>query len=124
MKYIIKNWCGYCDDFVKTKTIEKLRQQGKAYALILLRNPRIVVDSKGNRYKISGNTKMNGNLSVDYKLTYTEENNLVSNFEGIEIVNTLDVQGLKIPLDENDQILNVLSESEYLNQRLFGGLFF
>ena len=22
MKYIIKNWCGYCDGYVKTKTIE------------------------------------------------------------------------------------------------------
>jgi gamma-glutamyl:cysteine ligase YbdK (ATP-grasp superfamily) len=109
---------------VRTKTIERMRQQGKVYALILLRNPRIVADNKGNQYKISGNTKVNGNLSVDYKLTYKEENNLVTNFEGIEIVNTLDVQGLKIPLEESDQILNVLSESEYLSQRLFGGLFF
>ncbi|MFX0170729.1 MAG: glutamate-cysteine ligase family protein [Candidatus Hodarchaeota archaeon] len=107
-----------------TSKIEQLRQQGKIFAVVELNKSRTITDKRGRRYDISRGTQVQGILSTDYNLTYLENNNIVTNFQGIKIINTLDVQGLKIPLDVNDRIIAALSRSEYLNRRLFGGFGF
>ncbi|MFX0149749.1 MAG: glutamate-cysteine ligase family protein, partial [Candidatus Hodarchaeota archaeon] len=107
-----------------TLKIEQLRQQGKIFAVVQLNKSRTITDKRGRRYGISRGTQVQGTLSTDYNLTYLEKNNIVTNFQGIKIINTLDVQGLKIPLDVNDRIIAALSRSEYLNRRLFGGFGF
>lgn len=107
-----------------TRKIEQLRQQGKIFAVVQLNKSRTITDKRGRRYGLSRGTQVQGTLSTDYNLTYLEENNLVTNFQGIKIINTLDVQGLKIPLDVNDRIIAALSRSESLNRRLFGGFGF
>jgi gamma-glutamyl:cysteine ligase YbdK (ATP-grasp superfamily) len=107
-----------------TRKIEQLRQQGKIFAVVQLNKSRTITDKRGRRYGISRGTQVQGTLSTDYNLTYLEKNNIVTNFQGIKIINTLDVQGLRIPLDVNDRIIAALSRSEYLNRRLFGGFGF
>jgi len=66
-----------------------------------------------------------------YEKTQDIEDIPYNNYEvlcGIEeeffIISTLEVQGLKIPLQEDDRILNTLSQTDYLTRRLFGGLGF
>ncbi|MFX0185083.1 MAG: glutamate-cysteine ligase family protein, partial [Candidatus Hodarchaeota archaeon] len=107
-----------------THKIEQLRQQGKIFAIVQLNKSRTITDKRGRRYGISRGTQVQGTLSTDYNLTYLEEKNIVTNFQSIKIINTLDVQGLKIPLDTNDRIIAALSRSEYLSRRLFGGFGF
>ncbi|MFX0125286.1 MAG: glutamate-cysteine ligase family protein [Candidatus Hodarchaeota archaeon] len=104
-----------------TRKIEQLRQQGKIFAVVQLNKSRTITDKRGRRYGISRGTQVQGTLSTNYNLTYEEKNDIITSFQGIKIINTLDVQGLKIPLDANDQIIAALSRSEYLNRRLFGG---
>ncbi|MFX0014076.1 MAG: glutamate-cysteine ligase family protein [Promethearchaeota archaeon] len=107
-----------------TRQIEELRQQGKIYAVVQLNKSRTITDQRGRKYGISRGTEVQGILSVDYKLTYQEKDNIVSTFQGIKITNTLDIQGIKIPLDDNDRILVALSRSDYLSRSLFGGFGF
>ncbi|MHA2248009.1 MAG: glutamate-cysteine ligase family protein [Candidatus Hodarchaeales archaeon] len=109
---------------VTTRKIEELRQQGKVYAVVQLNKSRTITDQRGRKYGISRGTQVQGKLSVDYKLSYQEEDNIVTNFQGIRITNTLDVQGVKIPLDNKDRILVALSRSDYLSRSLFGGFRF
>ena len=108
----------------KTKKIEDLRQQGKIYAVVQLNKSRTITDKRGQKYGISRGTQVQGKLSVEYKLTYSEKNGIVTNFQGIKIINTLDVQGIKVPLDRKDRILVAISKSEYLSRSLFGGIRF
>lgn len=107
----------------QTRKIEKLRQQGRNQAIIELVEPRIVIDRTGNKYKISSGAQIRGTLSTKYNFTYDEIDGLVTNFKGIKVVNNLIVQNLKIPLNENDRVLRVQSESESLVDRLFGDFF-
>ena len=108
----------------ETRKIEKLRQQGNNQAIVELVEPRIVTDRKGNKYKIRSGAQIRGTLSAKYNFSYDEINGLVTNFKGIKVVNHLIVQNLKIPLNENDRVLRVQSESESLVDRLFGDFFF
>ena len=108
----------------KTRKIEELRQQGKVYALVQLNKSRTITDKRGRRYGVSRGTQVQGILSVDYELTYQEKDGIVTNFDGIKITNTLDVQGIKIPLVNQDRILTALSRSDYLSRSLFGGFGF
>jgi len=108
----------------QTRKIEKLRQQGKTYAIVELVDPRIVTDRRGNKYKITSGTQVRGTLSAKYNFTYNEIDGMATNFNNIRVVNNLVVQNLKIPLTENDRVLRVQSESESLIDRLFGDLFF
>ncbi|MFX1409462.1 MAG: glutamate-cysteine ligase family protein [Promethearchaeota archaeon] len=108
----------------QTRKIEKLRQQGRTQTIIEFVDPRIVTDRKGNKYKITSGAQIRGTLSATYKFSYDEMDGLVTNFKGINIVNNLIVQNLEIPLNENDRILRVQSESESLIDRLFGDFFF
>jgi gamma-glutamyl:cysteine ligase YbdK (ATP-grasp superfamily) len=108
----------------QTRKIEKLRQQGKTYVLMELVEPRIVIDRRGNRYKITAGTQVRGNLEASYSFSYDDLNGMVTNFKGIKVVNNLVVQNVKIPLNESDRILRGQSESESLIDRLFGDFFF
>ncbi len=108
----------------KTKKIEELRQQGKIYAVVQLNKSRTITDKRGRKYGISRGTQVQGILSVDYELTYQEKDGIVTNFDGIRIINTLDVQGIKIPLVNRDRILTALSRSDHLSRSLFGGFGF
>lgn len=108
----------------KTRKIEKLRQQGKIQAGIKFGESRIVSDRNGVRYKIEPGTQTRGKLSAKYEFSYDEENGLVTNYNRIKVVNYLIVQNLRIPLNENDRILKVQSESESLVDRLFGDFLF
>ncbi|MFX1277635.1 MAG: hypothetical protein ACFFAT_21660 [Promethearchaeota archaeon] len=107
----------------QTRKIEKLRQQGKNYVLMELVNPRVVSDRRGNRYKITSGTHVQGTLDASYDFSYDEIDGMVTNFKGIKVVNNLVVQNLKIPLMENDRVLRGQSESESLIDRLFGDFF-
>ncbi|MHA2225325.1 MAG: glutamate-cysteine ligase family protein [Candidatus Hodarchaeales archaeon] len=107
-----------------TKSIDELRQQRKIYVVVQLNRSRTIVDQRGRKYGISRGTQVQGVLSVDYTLSYEEKENIVTNFLGIKVINTLDVQGLKIPLKKSDKIIVALSRSEYLSRRLFGGFGF
>ena len=109
---------------ITTRKIEELRQQGKVYAVVQLNKSRTITDQRGRKYGVSRGTQVQGKLSVDYKLTYQEEDNIVTNFQGIRMTNTLDVQGIKIPLDNKDRILVALSRSDYQSRSLFGGFGF
>jgi gamma-glutamyl:cysteine ligase YbdK (ATP-grasp superfamily) len=104
----------------QSRKIEKLRQQGRSYVMIELVEPRIVTDTRGNRYKIASGTQVRGTLEAKFNFSYDDIDGMVTNFKGIEVINNLVVQNLKIPLNENDQILRVQSESESLIDRLFG----
>jgi len=108
----------------QTRKIEKLRQQGRTQATIELAEPRIVTDRSGNKYKISRGAQVRGTLSAKYQFTYDEIDGLVTNFKSINVVNSLKVQNINIPLNENDRVLRVQSESESLVDRLFGDFFF
>jgi len=105
----------------QTRKIEKVRQQGNVYASVLLENSRIVSDDQGNKYKVNGGRQIQGKLSVKYDLDYEEEDELVKSFKTIKIINTFNVQGLKIPLEPGDRIQNVRSRHESLIDRLLGG---
>ncbi|MFX0211014.1 MAG: hypothetical protein ACFFDT_33860, partial [Candidatus Hodarchaeota archaeon] len=83
----------------------ELRQQGRVYAVVQLNKSRTITDQRGRKYGISRGTQVQGKLSADFRLTYQEKDNIVTNFQGITVTNTLDVQGLRIPLDNNDRIL-------------------
>ncbi|MFX1505938.1 MAG: glutamate-cysteine ligase family protein [Promethearchaeota archaeon] len=109
---------------VATREIEELRQQGRVYAVVQLNKSRTITGPGGRKYGISRGTQVQGKLSVDFQLTYQEEENIVTNFQGIKISNTLDVQGIRIPLDKKDRILVALSRSDYLSRSLFGGFGF
>ncbi|MFX1550729.1 MAG: hypothetical protein ACFFB9_10230 [Promethearchaeota archaeon] len=108
----------------QTRKIEKLRQQGKTYVLMELVEPRVVVDRRGNRYKITPGTQVRGTLEASYSFSYDDTDGMVTNFNGIRVVNNLVVQNLKIPLLENDHVLRGQSESESLIDRLFGDFLF
>ncbi|MFX0038048.1 MAG: hypothetical protein ACFFAB_01785 [Candidatus Heimdallarchaeota archaeon] len=108
----------------QTRKIEKLRQQGKTYVLMELVEPRIVTDRRGNRYKITPGTQVRGTLEASYSFSYDDTDGMVTNFNGIRVVNNLVVQNLKIPLLENDHVLRGQSESESLIDRLFGDFLF
>jgi hypothetical protein len=88
-----------------------------------LKNPRIVTDNKGNQYKIKGGARIRGEITASYNLSYSEQNGIVTNFKSLRVVNYLVVQNLKIPLQEDDHVITVKSESESLIDRLFGGFF-
>ncbi|MFX1388837.1 MAG: hypothetical protein ACFE9Z_02095 [Promethearchaeota archaeon] len=107
-----------------TRKIEKIRQQGKKYVVIELVDPRIVSDNRGNRYKIKAGTQVQGTLEAKYNFSYDDVDGMVTNFNGIRVINSLVVQNLKIPLKENDRVLRGQSESESLLDRLFGDFFF
>ncbi len=108
----------------QSRKIEKMRQQGKTYVVMELVEPRIVADRRGNRYKIKAGTKVRGTLEAKYNFTYDDINGMVTNFNGIRVVNNLVVQNLKIPLKETDRVLRSQSESQSLIDRLFGDIFF
>jgi hypothetical protein len=108
----------------QTRKFEKIRQQGKTYVVMELVEPRIVRDRRGNRYKIKANTQVQGTLEAKYNFSYDDVEGMVTNFNGIKVVNNLVVQNLRIPLMENDRILRGRSESESLIDRLFGDFFF
>ncbi len=105
----------------QTRKIEKIRQQGNLYATVILENSRIVSDDQGDKYKVNGGRQIQGKLSVKYDLDYEEEDELVKSFKSIKIINTLNVQGLQIPLEPGDRIQNVRSRHESLIDRLLGG---
>jgi len=107
----------------QTRKIEKLRQQGKTYVLIELVEPRFVTDRRGDRYKITAGTQVRGTLEAKYDFAYEDIDGMVTNFNGIRVVNNLVVQNLRIPLRESDRILRGQSESESLVDRLFGDFF-
>ncbi|MFW9906156.1 MAG: hypothetical protein ACFFFH_17685, partial [Candidatus Thorarchaeota archaeon] len=107
-----------------TREIEELRQQGRVYTVVQLNKSRTITGPRGRKYGISRGTQVQGKLSADFRLTYQEKDNIVTNFQGITVTNTLDVQGLRIPLDNNDRILGALSRSDYLSRSLFGGFGF
>ncbi|UCE12973.1 MAG: hypothetical protein JSV04_12375 [Candidatus Heimdallarchaeota archaeon] len=115
---------GELDVEFKTKPIEDLRQQGKRYAVVQLNQSRTITDHRGRRYAISRGTQVQGTITVDYQLTYREKDGIVTNFDEIKITNSLDVQGIRIPLTTKDRILVALSRSEFLSRRLFGGFGF
>lgn len=115
---------GELDVEFKTKSIEELRQQGKRYAVVQLNESRTIADNRGRKYGISRGTQVQGTLTADYQLTYREKDGIVTNFDGIRIINSLDVQGINIPLTTRDRILVALSRSEFLSRRLFGGFGF
>ncbi|TXT58090.1 MAG: putative metal-dependent hydrolase of the TIM-barrel fold [Promethearchaeota archaeon] len=104
----------------QTKQLEQLRQQGRNYAKIRLNKSRIVSDERGNRYKVSGGNSINGTISADYSLDYEEQNKIITHYTNVKIVNTLEVQGLQIPLREDDEIISTMSQRDYLTRRLFG----
>ncbi|MHA1724332.1 MAG: hypothetical protein ACTSXH_05760 [Promethearchaeota archaeon] len=109
----------------RTRKIEKFRQQGKTQALVELVEPRTVQDQRGNQYKVRRNTRIEGILMVRYELKYKEDQEgLVTTFTNISIVNYLNVQGIYIPLNKNDRILKVYTETESLLDRLFGNFGF
>ncbi|MFW9998702.1 MAG: hypothetical protein ACFE9Q_06070 [Candidatus Hodarchaeota archaeon] len=108
----------------QTRKIEKLRQQGRNYVVMELVEPRIVTDRRGNRYKITAGTQVRGNLEANYSFSYDDIDGMVTNFNGIRVVNNLVVQNLKIPILESDRVLRGQSESESLLDRLFGDFFF
>ncbi len=89
----------------QTRKIEKLRQQGKTYVLIELVDPRIVTDRRGNWYKFTAGTQVQGTLEASYDFAYDDIDGMVTNFNGIRVVNNLVVQNLRIPLVENDRIV-------------------
>jgi hypothetical protein len=101
-----------------------LRQQGRIQARIQFGASRIVSDRNGRQYKIEPGTQTRGKLSAKYDFSYDEEDGLVTNYNGIKVVNYLVVQNLRIPLIENDRLIQVQSESESLIDRLFGDFFF
>ncbi len=109
---------------VETPSIEQLRQQGKIYAVVQFNKSRQISDKRGRKYQIPQGSQVEGRLSARYNLRYKEQNGLVTEFEGIKIVNTLDVSGLNIRLTKNEQIRVALSQSEYMSRRLFGSLGF
>ncbi|MFW9820294.1 MAG: hypothetical protein ACFFE5_11855 [Candidatus Thorarchaeota archaeon] len=108
----------------QSRKIEKMRQQGKSYVVMELVEPRIVSDRRGNRYKITAGTQVRGTLEAKYDFTYDDIDGMVTNFNGIRVVNNLVVQNLKIPLRESDRVLRSQSESQSLIDRLFGDVFF
>ena len=108
----------------QSRKIEKMRQQGKTYVIMELMEPRIVSDRRGNRYKITAGTQVRGTLEAKYNFSYDDLNGMVTNFNGIRVVNNLVVQNLKIPLRETDRVLRSQSESQSLIDRLFGDAFF
>ncbi|MBD3215395.1 MAG: hypothetical protein GF311_22490 [Candidatus Lokiarchaeota archaeon] len=108
----------------RTKDFEKLRRRGQGYVEVRLGDSRIIEDDRRNRYKVKGGARVHGNLSSDYNLSYEEKDGIITTFKDISVINILEVQGLKIPLKENDKILNSLSETDYLARRLFSGLGF
>ncbi|TFF93916.1 MAG: hypothetical protein EU543_02495 [Promethearchaeota archaeon] len=108
----------------RTREIEKLRRRGQSYAEVRLGDSRIVSDDNANKYRVQGGARIHGNLSSDYNLEYEEKDGIVTTFSNITVINILEVQGLKIPLQEDDRILNTLSQTDYLTRRLFGGLGF
>ncbi|MFX1467078.1 MAG: hypothetical protein ACFFB8_00325 [Promethearchaeota archaeon] len=108
----------------QTRKIEKLRQQGRSYVVMELVDPRIVTDRQGNRYKIKAGTQVQGTLEAKYNFSFDDINGMVTNFNGIRVINNLVVQNLRIPLKENDRVLRGRSESESLIDRLFGDFFF
>ncbi|MFX1431186.1 MAG: hypothetical protein ACFFCY_13565, partial [Promethearchaeota archaeon] len=77
-----------------------------------------------NRYKITPGTQVRGTLEASYSFSYDDTDGMVTNFNGIRVVNNLVVQNLKIPLLENDHVLRGQSESESLIDRLFGDFLF
>jgi gamma-glutamyl:cysteine ligase YbdK (ATP-grasp superfamily) len=108
----------------QTRKIEKLRQQGRVQASIQFGKTRTVPDRDGRMYKIELGAQTRGKLSAKYEFSYDEKDGLVTNYNGIKVVNNLIVQNLRIPLMENDRVLKVQSESESLIDRLFGDFFF
>jgi len=104
---------------IQTKEIEQQRQKGRNLAVVRIGDSRIVQDQSGTRYKVDGGARIQGVLSADYKLSYEEENGLVIKFNGINVTNSIDVQGLKIPLQKGDEIIRLRSRSEFLTDRLF-----
>ncbi|MHA2305915.1 MAG: hypothetical protein ACXACU_11030, partial [Candidatus Hodarchaeales archaeon] len=109
---------------IKTPTIEKLRQQRKVFAVVKLDKSRIITDKRGRRYSIPRGTKIEGRLSTRYKLTYEEKNDLVTTYLSIDLVNTIVLRGISIPLDERDRVIVAIDETEYMSRRLFGGFGF
>jgi gamma-glutamyl:cysteine ligase YbdK (ATP-grasp superfamily) len=107
-----------------TRKIEKLRQQGRNHALVQLNDSRVVSDRSGTTYQIKPGARVRGVISVDYNLSYNKLNGLVTNFNDIRIVNNLEVEGLKIPLNNNDRVINVSTPSESIFDRLFGNFGF
>ncbi len=108
----------------QSRKIEKMRQQGKTYVVMELVEPRIVSDRRGNRYKITAGTQVRGTIEAKYNFSYEDIDGMVTNFNGIKVVNNLVVQNLKIPLRESDRVLRSQSESQSLIDRLFGDVFF
>ncbi|MFX0021556.1 MAG: hypothetical protein ACFE9S_04470 [Candidatus Hermodarchaeota archaeon] len=108
----------------QSRKIEKMRQQGKTYVVVELVEPRVVSDRRGNRYKITAGTQVRGTLEAKYNFSYDDIDGMVTNFNGIRVVNNLVVQNLKIPLRETDRVLRSQSESQSLIDRLFGDVFF
>ncbi|MBD3188570.1 hypothetical protein GF325_17195 [Candidatus Bathyarchaeota archaeon] len=108
----------------QTREIEKLITRDNMYAVVRIRDSRIVRDKGGQKYKVKQGAMINGMLSTAYFLEFEEQDRLVSRFNSIKAVNYIDVQGLQIPLKEGDKVVRVLNESDYIFNRLFGSFGF
>lgn len=108
-----------------TPEIDKLRKRG-TLVVVKLGRARIVSDTSGRQYKVKAGTSIDGTLSVDYSLSYEEDEDdgLVTCFKSLDVTNTLDVRGLLIPLEAGDEVVRVIEESDYLLNRLLGSLGF
>ena len=105
----------------RTKDIEMQRRKGAAQAIIQINRSRIVRAKNGRKYKINAGTKLQGTIGADYNLEYNQVKNCITTFDKIEIVNFLDVQGLKVPLEKEDRILRLFSRNDFLLNQLLGG---
>lgn len=105
----------------QTRRIEKIRQQGKTYVTVKIGETRIISDSRGNKYEVSAGARIKGKLSAEFQLNYEEEDGMISEFSGLKIINSLKVQGIKIPLVEKDKVISSYNEAESLASRLFSG---
>ncbi|MBD3352039.1 MAG: hypothetical protein GF364_11185 [Candidatus Lokiarchaeota archaeon] len=105
----------------KTRKIEKIRQQGKINAVVVLKKTRIIKDNNGNKYKIPSGRQIHGRLLAEYDLSYEEEHGLITYFNAIKVTNFLKVQGLKIRLEPEDKIVSVRTQRQSLFDRLLGG---
>ncbi|MFO8020233.1 MAG: hypothetical protein R6U96_16535 [Promethearchaeia archaeon] len=105
----------------QTRKIEKIRQQGKTYVTVRIGETRLISDKRGNQYKVSAGARIRGKLTAEFHMDYKEEDGIVAEFSGLKVINSLQVQGVKIPLIEKDKIISTFSEAESLADRLFSG---
>jgi gamma-glutamyl:cysteine ligase YbdK (ATP-grasp superfamily) len=108
-----------------TSQFEELRSRGKSILLLRTGSPRVAFDQRGGRnYRVKRGTRLIGKLSANFRLSYTEEQGLVTAFRDIEIINILKINGTTLPLQDGDLIERAFSEEEYMMSRFLGRSFF